>query len=194
MSNRGIALAAMYQSAGLVNLLANSQKIEDNDMACLIESVFHFQYNDLKDIYPSGCLQTGKRFARQSLKYSENLHLTGYVLSMVQLQKKLAQNGDMEKTLEQTLPELAQLLTETSIHHLDFLEKLGNLYQQTISQLTPRIMVQGNPQALQQTRTVARIRSLLMAGIRAAYLWNQNGGNRWLLLFQRKKLLEEISI
>ncbi len=34
------------------------------------------------------------------------------------------------------------------------------------------------------------IRALLLAGIRAAFLWRQLGGRRWRLLLQRKKLLQ----
>ncbi|MGD8349299.1 MAG: DUF489 family protein, partial [Gammaproteobacteria bacterium] len=33
----------------------------------------------------------------------------------------------------------------------------------------------------------ARVRASLLAGIRAAVLWRQLGGNKWKLLFARKK-------
>jgi high frequency lysogenization protein len=35
-----------------------------------------------------------------------------------------------------------------------------------------------------------RIRALLLAGIRAAWLWRQVGGSRWRVLFGRTALLE----
>jgi CII-binding regulator of phage lambda lysogenization HflD len=33
------------------------------------------------------------------------------------------------------------------------------------------------------------VRSLLLAGIRSAYLWRQLGGRRWKLAFQRQSML-----
>jgi len=45
---------------------------------------------------------------------------------------------------------------------------------------------------LQQSTNAARIRALLLAGIRSARLWRQLGGHRWQLLFSRRKLLAEL--
>ncbi len=42
---------------------------------------------------------------------------------------------------------------------------------------------------LQQTDNAAKIRALLLAGIRSARLWRQLGGHRWQLIFSRRKLL-----
>jgi len=36
-----------------------------------------------------------------------------------------------------------------------------------------------------------KIRTLLLAGIRAAVLWRQMGGNRWQLLFSRKDIIND---
>ena len=51
-----------------------------------------------------------------------------------------------------------------------------------------RIIVNGNPQYLQNERTTDWIRTLLLAGIRAATLWSQLGGGRFDLMFGRKKI------
>jgi high frequency lysogenization protein len=48
-------------------------------------------------------------------------------------------------------------------------------------------MVAGEQNYLQKTETAARVRTLLLAGIRAAVLWRQLGGSKWKLLFARKK-------
>ena len=45
---------------------------------------------------------------------------------------------------------------------------------------------------LQQTDTAAKIRALLLAGIRSARLWRQLGGHRWQLIFSRRKLLDAL--
>jgi high frequency lysogenization protein len=54
-------------------------------------------------------------------------------------------------------------------------------------------MVQGDPQYLQVGDNAARIRVLLLAGIRACVLWRQAGGNRWRLILNRQALLNEAS-
>ena len=76
--------------------------------------------------------------------------------------------------------------------HPDVLAAMGGLYADTISQLKPRIMVQGNPHYLGQPSVVAEIRALLLAAVRSAVLWRQLGGNYWDFLFSRKHMLEAI--
>ena len=63
------------------------------------------------------------------------------------------------------------------------------IYTQTISTLKPRVLIQGDPECLQIPQNVNRIRSLLLAGIRAAMLWYQMGGSRWRLLFFYRRIL-----
>ena len=70
-------------------------------------------------------------------------------------------------------------------------ERIAKVYTETISKLSPRIVVHGKPQYLQADRTVYWIRTLLFAGLRSAFLWRQLGGNRWRLMFGRKRLLAD---
>jgi high frequency lysogenization protein len=51
-------------------------------------------------------------------------------------------------------------------------------------------MVKGMPAYLQDEATADRIRALLLAGIRAAILWYQTGGNRWQLIWKRRSYLK----
>ena len=75
--------------------------------------------------------------------------------------------------------------------HPRLVEKLAELYSQTLSTLTPRIMVNGDHGYLGDPQIAARVRVALFAGIRSAFLWRQLGGNRWQLLFSRKKIASE---
>jgi high frequency lysogenization protein len=65
---------------------------------------------------------------------------------------------------------------------------LDGLYQTTVSTFSFRIQVGGDPRHLQNTENAARIRALLLAGIRSALLWRQVGGKRWHMLFFRSRL------
>ena len=75
--------------------------------------------------------------------------------------------------------------------HPRLVEKLAELYTQTISTLTPRIMVNGEHGHLSNPAIAAKVRAALFAGIRSAFLWHQLGGSRWQLLFSRKKIAGE---
>jgi len=60
-----------------------------------------------------------------------------------------------------------------------------------ISPLGPRIQVTGSPAVLQNSLLQSKVRATLLAGIRAAVLWQQVGGGRLQLMFSRQRLLRE---
>jgi high frequency lysogenization protein len=73
------------------------------------------------------------------------------------------------------------------------IEKIAELYTQTVSTLGPRILVNGEQGYLANTLIAAKVRCVLFAGIRAGFLWRQLGGRRWQLLFRRKQIADEAS-
>ncbi len=99
----------------------------------------------------------------------------------------------MQAFIGAELVPIAEIDDGTEIHEIKDLQasKIAALYTQTISTLTPRIVVNGRPQYLQVERTVNWIRTLLFAGLRSAVLWRQLGGGRFSMLFGRKKMLEQ---
>ena len=76
---------------------------------------------------------------------------------------------------------------EFEMSRASVINKVDALYQDNISRLEPRIMVRGEQSYLLNNDNAAKIRGLLLAGIRAAVLWKQLGGNKWRLFFGRKK-------
>jgi high frequency lysogenization protein len=66
---------------------------------------------------------------------------------------------------------------------------VDDLYTATLSNLRPRVMVQGNALYLTQPRIVGRIRTLLLGALRAAVLWRQSGGTRIGILLKRRRLV-----
>ena len=55
-----------------------------------------------------------------------------------------------------------------------------------MSNLTPRIMVSGEPKHLTDNDNAHRIRANLLAAIRSTVLWRQLGGSRFGLVFSRR--------
>jgi high frequency lysogenization protein len=52
-------------------------------------------------------------------------------------------------------------------------------------------MIKGDQAHLSNVDNAAKIRALLLAGIRAALLWRQAGGDRWKLIFSRSAMQKE---
>ena len=78
--------------------------------------------------------------------------------------------------------------------HENIFANLGEIYQNTISTLQPRIMINGDQDYLSRTETANKIRACILAGIRSAILWRQCGGTRWKFIFYRKKIQAELQI
>ncbi len=190
--HNGLALAAVFQCAALVDDLAYQRPVTEADIEAVLQGLFVFDPPSAQAVYPAAHLHFGKAAARECLENSRRLHLIGYVGSMVALQGKLAQRQADSEALRQALETVESRLQDIPLTHFDTLEALARLYTRFISPISPRIMVQGKPQALRDARTVATIRSLLLAGVRAARLWVQTGGSRWQLIFQRRKLLQRL--
>jgi len=77
-----------------------------------------------------------------------------------------------------------------SVTHENVIANLADLYSRTISELGPRIMVNGEQNYLETTAISNKIRTVLLAGIRSAVLWYQLGGRRWHVLFNRRRYQE----
>ncbi len=192
MNERGLALAAMFQCAGLVDDLAYRRPVHESDLACVLQGLFVFDPPEARAVFNPACLGTGRQVARECLDQSKRLHLIGYLGNMTALQARLNNRPASSEALRTGLQQLQATQNGRPLTQLDVLETMARLYSEHISPMSPRIMVQGQPQALRNARTVAAIRSLLLAGIRAARLWTQTGGSRWHLVFRRKKLLSDL--
>ena len=66
----------------------------------------------------------------------------------------------------------------------------AEIYSTTLSKLRFKIYITGDRELISQNNNEKIIRAMLLAGIRAAFLWHQFGGRRWKLFFQRRKMVE----
>ena len=71
-------------------------------------------------------------------------------------------------------------------------EQIAELYIETLGTLDSRIQVTGNASILQRPDVASKIRSLLLMGVRFAWLWRQLGGRRWHLLTHRNRIRSTI--
>jgi high frequency lysogenization protein len=108
---------------------------------------------------------------------------------LLHVERKLVANPMLLKRLHQGLLDAAREREHLGIADAAVIERLGELYAATISTLSPRVLVQGNPVRLAQPSVVARIRALLLAAMRSAVLWRQLGGSYWDLLLRRRAIV-----
>ena len=70
--------------------------------------------------------------------------------------------------------------------------ELSNIYQKTLSNFEPRIVVNGENIYLTDQAQASRIRTALFAGVRSLILWQQLGGSKLKLLFLKSSFSKQI--
>jgi high frequency lysogenization protein len=188
-----LALAGLFQASALVHQVARLDQFDQQAMYESSYSLIRLDAASIEEVYGSEIgVELGLRtmiqlFSGQADDATREVYT--YAVAMHQLGLKLAK---FQKTSDVIRGELEQM-QERFINmqdpesDLDTLhEALADLYTRTISHLTPRIIVQGDPEKLQQSSSVNRIRAALFSGIRSAFLWHQLGGRRWKLVIGRK--------
>ena len=195
LQDQTLALASMFQSASLINQLAEGETINQAAFDCSLDSLFSLEAKSTEEIYGPGdglilglktlvaYLDTEKQMIDKRIAY--------YVLSMIKLQHRLMKNQQMIVEVQNGLNNIQSQARDFELSPQARIHKIDGLYQQTISRIKPRIMVQGDQMQLSNSDVTSKIRSLLFAGIRAAVLWRQLGGSRLKLIFSRKKYVQQ---
>ena len=187
-----IALAAVLQSAILVDRLATHGDSDEEARRALLDSLYAFDAPTAEAIY-NGCenLKIGVGAMLDLFNRHEPQRLAlplQYAMSMLHLGSKLLADKDRLDIIDQRL---RQLLRNAPYQEGGFgreVEALASIYQDTISTYRQRIQVSGQPDHLRNTDIANQIRALLLSGIRATILWKQSGGSRWQLLLCRGRL------
>lgn len=193
---RCIALSAIFQVALLVNQLAQTDApLPTEAFSSLIESLFVTSPNTTLEIYKNlNSLHMGNEtlltFFMKKNKTKEEQVLTRYVINLMLLQKKLKKNHPYELKIGDTLKQIQQEINHGTYTEQWILSDLSNLYSKTISKLGLQIRIIGKKTNLQQRLIVSKIRALLLAGIRAAVLWEQKGGKTHHLFIFRHPLIK----
>lgn len=190
--DRVIALAGVMQATDQVRRIARRGHIQADDFETCLSSLLQIDAPSSADIYGGiGRLLTGLRLLEQQLHNPQDMELTRYVVTLLRLERKLSQRNDLLDILSAGIKDIIQNLAHFPITHSNTIARFADLYLQTLSTLSPRIMVNGVQAHLNNPENANRIRALLLAGVRAARLWRQCGGSRWSLLLRRNVLLRE---
>lgn len=190
--DRVIALAGAMQAVDLVRSIARRGQSQADDFATCMDSLLQIDAPSSSDVYGGlHRLLTGLRLLEQQLHNPQDMELTRYVATLLRLERKLSRRQDLLEVLSAGLQDILQNLAHFPVTHRNTIARFADLYLQTISTLSPRIMVSGVQAHLNNPENANRIRALLLAGVRSAMLWRQCGGSRWGLVLRRNVLLRE---
>lgn len=192
--SRTIALAGVFRAAALVNVLANEGKISDEELRISIESIFETDPGDAIDVFGDiENLSFGfKTLMNQLGKEGDkrNMDIARYVVGLLFLERRLMKAPDILETLSNGVELATRQSEHFSITHENVIANIADVYSRTISELGPRIMVNGEQSYLETTAISNKIRTVLLSGIRSVVLWQQLGGRRWHILFSRQRYLK----
>jgi high frequency lysogenization protein len=203
VENQTIALAGVFQAASLVDQLSTTGKINQSAFDCSFNSLFTFEAPTTIEVYGDLASIQGGLEALEVYLSGEGgkptKAMTYYILTLLKIAKQLKKNVSMSSDIFEKLQAIDAQSSTFEFGRSNVTSKIGALYQETISTVSPRVIVKGEQSYLSNADTLAKIRTLLLAGIRSAILWNQIGGSQWRLLFTRasyvqsaKKLLDQI--
>jgi high frequency lysogenization protein len=193
LAERCTALAALVQGVVLVDAIAFGRPVEVRRSRLLIDSIFATDPDDVDAIFTDPRdLDLGRESAAAMLGRSrpELVAAMRYAFVVIDIERRLRRRDDVVAALGRGIRALAderEALDEETLHR-----RLSELYLATISTLERRIQIAGLPEVLKRDAVAAQVRSLLLAAIRAAWLWRQLGGRRWQLLLERSTIRREL--
>ena len=185
LDHRSLALAATFGAARLVQQLADDQSLDDREEELrhmLTAATVVRDPADWELIFSN--LPALRRAAGAAVEILGNQQQDRrallYGIQLIQLAELLGQ----QPAVRNKLAELIDALTN------DEPATLAAVYRQSISHLGQRIQVTGSAKALQEPAVADQIRTLLLCGVRMAWLWLRLGGKRRQLVFGRRRIVD----
>ncbi|MDC9719759.1 MAG: high frequency lysogenization protein HflD [Gammaproteobacteria bacterium] len=197
---RVLALAAVVQAAALVHQVASTGKADEDASRCSLASLFVTSPQSTEDVYGEADAVNNLRLGLLTLKSILNQdqsvgarEITRYVLGLTHLQNKLRKRPAMLNNISKQLSHSQRQVDLYELTHPNVFASVAETYSSTLSSFHFRIQVTGNPTYLQQPMNTNRVRSYLLAGIRATTLWRQVGGRKWQLVLFKNSLQRELN-
>lgn len=193
--DQALAMAGVFQAAALAQQLAHRGYEDEAPFQASVRSLFITDAINVGSVYGGEAgvklgLDTMQERLSTTGRHSD-LEIARYVLSLTQLGVKLDRHPHMIETIaaeiETLKPSVRQHNGEGLSSHI--YTELARVYQATLSHLKPKIIIQGEHGHLSSPVVVDKVRTILFAGVRSAFLWNQLGGRRWHLVFRRRQTL-----
>lgn len=195
IKDQTLTFAAICQVAHLVQKFSRTGDINQDDLAVLLSSIVITSPTSTLEVYgdDTGNLAAGLKLLMTHLgdnSKKKDPEFTRYIVAILSLERKLTRNPKKLAELGKRIEQAKRQISHYAIDSETLLASFASIYSDIVSPLGTKIQVAGNPEILKQTASQHKIRALLLAGVRAAVLWRQVGGQRRKILFARSKILE----
>ncbi len=185
LEERTIALAGILQSCAQVQALARTGEFNQAVVDSAIQSILILDAVNTPAVYGGlDGVRSGLEMIANGILDSpqmEDVELIRYAMSLLLLHNQLYRD-------DRAFGEFGVAVEQLSRHSGDeLISACSDLYQKFISDMRPQIIVQGEQGFLQRDDVPPKVRALLLAGLRSAVLWGQKGGNRFRLLWEKRK-------
>ena len=190
--NQTIALAGIFQATSLCKNLAVYGRCDEEPLAASLDSILKLEADSVEDVFGgTQGLKNGLQVLIAQLggtNRNRDLDLARYSVALIQLGSNLVNHPNTLDQIQQGIRHATTL--EFDITDPTMVNKLAELYRNNISHLSPRIMISGEPEHLNNELIAARIRASLLAGLRSVILWRQCKGSRPGLILNRARYLK----
>lgn len=193
-ANSMLALAGIFQAAALVNEIAHHGNCESAALEASINSIYKIDSSTVSEVFNG---VSGVRLGLVQLERLFNNNKTfpqpimRYVIGLLYLEKCLRKSKKLMDDLTSGLKRMTRQLEYHAALDSVMIENLASLFKDVFGQLDFRIQIIGKREYLTPHDLAAKIRAILLAGVRATVLWRQLGGSRWQLLLKRRSIEQQ---
>lgn len=193
LSNQAMALGGLFLAAQWVDQLAREGQLPEQALAFANQATLNTSPSSFEDVFhPTSELHPGlKELSSVLARNGQGIRreVLQYGLAIIAVEAKIRKRSDLMQALTQGVTRAqGQQGYFGQADHESVTGSLAETYQKSISLLSFRIRVTGNPLHLQNPKTAEKIRALLLFGVRCAFLWRQAGGRRWHFMLKRNQL------
>lgn len=194
LEKQTITLAAVCQTAVLVQKIARTGTVEESELGIMLNSIMVTSPDNTLEVYSNDIahLKPGIKALIEQLgnqTKEKDPELTRYVVSLLGLERRLANKKGQLALLGGRIEQSQRQLAHYDITSETLVASLASIYSDLLSPIGTPIQVAGEPSLLKQQSNQHKIRALLLAGIRSSVLWRQVGGKRRNILFGRTKMV-----
>ena len=184
-----LAISGVLRAARIVQDLARRGRTQSEHFRCALVSVWTVDESDAKKALGGiDSLVFGLDDLTQKQPDAFLMERVRYATALLDLAKTLGKSPEASGQIGKVLAELPDHLDGAEPDSLESIGALADVYTSNLSDLTPKILIKGEQRFLEDPSLVEKVRAILLAGVRAAYLFSQAGGRKWHLFVYRKKL------
>jgi high frequency lysogenization protein len=188
-----LSLAGVWQSTTLANELAGTGTCDIQAYERCLKALLKLDPQDDSEVFGEKAeLRTGltqlDHFCRAA---SAQDFPSRYAIQILQLQKILQKKPDAQEQVRDALSHANRQAEFYGLDDQNLMRNIADSYRKNLSPLL-EIQIMGKHQFLEQEMVAARVRVMLFAAVRFAFLWRQSGGQTLHLLTARRRIREQV--